>query len=43
MSKMGRAIFWIQEQGLEQDKSALQKYVVYANKTKKKNEKDPKK
>ena len=43
MSKMGRAVFWIQEQGLENDKSALQKYVVYTNKQKKKIEKDSKK
>lgn len=43
MSKMGRAVLWIQENGLQNDKSALQKYVVHINKTKKKNEKNTKK
>lgn len=42
MSKMGRAVLWIQENGLQHDKTALQKYVVYINKQVK-NQKNKKK
>ena len=38
---MGRAVLWIQENGLSHDPSALQKYVVHINKEKK--SKPPKK
>ena len=32
MSKMGRAVLWVQENGLEGDPNALKKYLEYKKK-----------
>lgn len=32
MSKMGRAVLWVQENGLEGDPNALRKYLEYLKK-----------
>lgn len=37
MSKMGSAVQWVQENGLENDPKALQKYIIYINEIKLKN------
>lgn len=34
MSRMGSAVQWVQENGLENDPKALQKYLIYLNKIK---------
>ncbi len=42
MSKMGSAVQWVQENGLENDPKALQKYIIYINEIKLKNNGDNK-
>lgn len=37
MSRMGSAVQWVQENGLENDPKALQKYLTYLEKVKNKN------
>lgn len=34
MSRMGRAVLWVQENGLEDDPDALKKYLEYLDKKK---------
>lgn len=34
MSRMGRAVLWVQENGLEDDLDALKKYLEYLDKKK---------
>jgi len=42
MSKMGRAVQWVQENGLENHPDALGKYIEHLNKKKNGNSKDNK-
>ena len=42
MSKMGSAVQWVQENGLQNDPHALEKYIIYINEIKLKNNGDNK-
>lgn len=42
MSRMGSAVQWVHENGLEDDPKALQKYIIYMNEIKLKNNGDNK-
>ena len=37
MSRMGDAVLWVHENGLQDDPDALSKYIAYLNKVKEKN------